>query len=348
MRSAAFQCGIGAHTTRSAAKMLIEGLLCIVSLSPVRGPGPRAARLGAIADTLGRRARIAVLIARDHEDAALSIKTLAERNATGSIQAWELPIEDHTPRFNQFRAHVYGLRRALEARHSWFFLDERPHVSGGGEPGLLLNGLSRTEPVYAGLRFWGPCCGLFNSAAAGYAVNRPAVELLVNRWREIDAGATDEKCDPSSKKAQIALCLKRFDVVAIDTREASGAERFHVYGPVRLATGAIDDWLVNKKRTLIRQKRSPPTRPRSPQMLYRFITSPRRSIGSSTDSSAAAPRSTPRRSHRSGREDEKNWRLFAPLARPQRARRGRDHRTIAAASRLRGAAVRYSVETRFF
>ena len=33
------QGGIGAHTTRSAAKsMLIEGLLCIVSLSPVRGP----------------------------------------------------------------------------------------------------------------------------------------------------------------------------------------------------------------------------------------------------------------------------------------------------------------------
>ena len=113
-----------------------------------------------------------------------------------------------------------------------------------------LSGLSQSEPVYAGLRLWGPCCGLFNSAAAGYAVNRAAVELLVNRWREIDAGATDEKCDPSSKKAQIALCLKRFDVVAIDTREASGAERFHVYGPVRLATGAIDDWLVNKKKNI--------------------------------------------------------------------------------------------------
>ena len=230
--------------------MLIEGLLCIVSLSPVRGPGPRATRLGAIADTLGRRARIAVLIARDHEDAALSIKTLAERNATGSIQAWELPIEDHTPRFNQFRAHVYGLRRALEARHSWFFWMNDHTFVIAENLACYLSGLSQSEPVYAGLRLWGPCCGLFNSAAAGYAVNRAAVELLVKRWREIDAGATDEKCDPSSKKAQIALCLKRFDVVAIDTREASGAERFHVYGPVRLATGAIDDWLVNKKKNI--------------------------------------------------------------------------------------------------
>ena len=230
--------------------MLIEGLLCIVSLSPVRGPGPRATRLGAIADTLGRRSRIAVLIARDHEDAALSLQTLAERNATGSIQAWELPIEDHTPRFNQFRAHVYGLRRALEERHSWFFWMNDHTFVIAENLACYLSGLSRTEPVYAGLRLWGPCCGLFNSAAAGYAVNRAAVELFVKRWREIDAGETDEKCDPSSKKAQIALCLKRFDVVAIDTREASGAERFHVYGPVRLATGAIDDWLVNKKKNI--------------------------------------------------------------------------------------------------
>ena len=227
--------------------MLIEGLLCIVSLSPVRGPGPRATRLGAIADTLGRRARIAVLIARDHEDAALSLQTLAARNATGSIQAWELPIEDHTPRFNQFRAHVYGLRRALGERHRWFFWMNDHTFVIAENLACYLSGLSRTEPVYAGLRLWGPCCGLFNSAAAGYAVNRAAVELLVNQW---NGGPSDEKCDPSSKKAQIALCLKRFDVVAIDTREASGAERFHVYGPVRLATGAIDDWLVKKKKNI--------------------------------------------------------------------------------------------------
>ena len=154
--------------------MLIEGLLCIVSLSPVRGPGPRATRLGAIADTLGRRSRIAVLIARDHEDAALSLQTLAERNATGSIRAWELPIEDHTPRFNQFRAHVYGLRRALEERHSWFFWMNDHTFVIAENLACYLSGLSWTEPVYAGLRLWGPCCGLFNSAAAGYAVNRAA------------------------------------------------------------------------------------------------------------------------------------------------------------------------------
>ena len=33
--------------------MLIAGLLVIVSLSPVRGPGPRESRLAAIADTVG-------------------------------------------------------------------------------------------------------------------------------------------------------------------------------------------------------------------------------------------------------------------------------------------------------
>ena len=210
---------------RSAAKrMLIEGLLCIVSLSPVRGPGPRATRLGAIADTLGRRSRIAVLIARDHEDATLSLQTLAARNATGSIQAWELPAADHTPRFNQFRAHVYALQRALEERHRWYFWMNDHTFVIAENLACYLSGLSRTEPVYAGIRLWGPCCGLFNSAAAGYALNRPAVELLVKRWREIDGSEADEKCDPHSKKAQIALCLKRLDAraVPIDTRDVDG------------------------------------------------------------------------------------------------------------------------------
>ena len=204
--------------------MLIEGLLCIVSLSPVRGPGPRATRLGAIADTLGRRSRIAVLIARDHEDATLSLQTLAARNATGSIQAWELPAADHTPRFNQFRAHVYALQRALEERHRWYFWMNDHTFVIAENLACYLSGLSRTEPVYAGIRLWGPCCGLFNSAAAGYALNRPAVELLVKRWREIDGSEADEKCDPHSKKAQIALCLKRLDAraVPIDTRDVDG------------------------------------------------------------------------------------------------------------------------------
>ena len=167
------------------------------------------------------------------------------------------------------------------------------------------------------------------------AVNRAAVELLVKRWREIDAGATDEKCDPKSKKAQIALCLKRFDTVAIDTREASGAERFHVYGPVRLATGAIDDWLVNKKKNI-----DPPETfaadASAVSSLYRFITSPRRSID---------PTDPPRRrlddaarAARYGREDrEERAAIRITLGRNGRAMASLP--AIAAAPRLRCAVV---------
>jgi hypothetical protein len=234
--------------------MLIEGLLCIVSLSPVRGPGPRATRLGAIADTLGRRARIAVLVAPAHEDAARSLAALAQRNATGGVEAWELPAADHAPQFNQFRAHVYALRRALAepSVHWYFWMNDHTYVVAENLR-CYVAGLSRTKPIYAGLRLWGPCCGLFNSAAAGYALNRKAVGLLVNRWRDIASGESDEQCDPHSKKAQIALCLKRLDARAapIDTRDANGAEKFHVYGPIRLATGSIDDWLVNKKKNIV-------------------------------------------------------------------------------------------------
>ena len=67
--------------------MLIAGLLVIVSLSPVRGPGPRATRLEAMAETLGTRARMAVLTCDGHEDAALSARTLARANASGAVEA---------------------------------------------------------------------------------------------------------------------------------------------------------------------------------------------------------------------------------------------------------------------
>ena len=66
--------------------MLIAGLLVIVSLSPVRGPGPRATRLEAMAETLGTRARMAVLTCDGHEDAALSARTLARANASGAVE----------------------------------------------------------------------------------------------------------------------------------------------------------------------------------------------------------------------------------------------------------------------
>lgn len=239
--------------------MIIAGLLVVVSLSPVRGPGPRATRLEAMAQTLGQRARMAVLVcdAGDHEDAGLSKKTLAANNGTGTIETWVLPREDHEKRYNQYKALVYAFQRAYEDPSVAWTVWANDHTFIVPENlACYLSSLSAKVPRYLGMRLWGPCCGLFNSGAAGFAVSRSAVGLLVTRWRELrDAGGgaeVDDKCDPSRPKAHIATCLAKLDKRAepLDTRDADGAERFLVYGPVRLATGSIDNWLVSKKNNI--------------------------------------------------------------------------------------------------
>ena len=111
-----------------------------------------------------------------------------------------------------------------------------------------------STPHYVGTRMWGPCCGLFNSGAAGFAASRASLDLLAARWAALaaDPAAVDDKCGPDRPKAHVATCLEKLDSRATppDTRDAAGAERFLVYGPVRLATGAVDQWLLSKKANM--------------------------------------------------------------------------------------------------
>ena len=44
-----------------------------------------------------------------------------------------------------------------------------------------------STPHYVGARMWGPCCGLFNSGAAGFAVSRASLDLLAARWAALAA-----------------------------------------------------------------------------------------------------------------------------------------------------------------
>ncbi|KAH8064496.1 hypothetical protein JL722_1372 [Aureococcus anophagefferens] len=149
--------------------MLIAGLLVIVSLSPVRGPGPRATRLEAMAETLGTRARMAVLTCDGHEDAALSVRTLARANASAPSRSGPTTT---VPRAENLACY-------LKARYD------------------------ASTPHYVGTRMWGPCCGLFNSGAAGFAVSRASLDLLAARWALMaDPAAVDDKCGPDRPKAQ--------------------------------------------------------------------------------------------------------------------------------------------------
>ena len=235
--------------------VVIAGLLVVVSLSPVRGPGPRATRLEALAETVGQRARLAVLLADGHEDAALSARTLEAKNASGAIELWPLPAEDHGKRYNQWKAMVFAFRRARRDPSVKWTVWANDHTFLVAENlACYLARFDASQPHYLGMRMWGPCCGLFNSGAAGFAVSRGSLDLLGDRWAELDAdpSTVDDKCGPDRPKAHVATCLAKLDAAATpaDTRDGDGAERFLVYGPVRLATGAVDQWLVSKKANM--------------------------------------------------------------------------------------------------
>lgn len=223
--------------------MITTTVLVVVSLSPVRGPGPRASRIEAIGKTWGQRLRVAVLISGDGKEDR--DKTLSAVDKT-NMEAWELPRGDET----QFEAMRYAILRCLDANVHWMVW-VNDHTFLFAENLLcFLRTEDSSKTAYLGSRMYGPCCGVFNSGAAGFALSRRALELVGEHWRYNSSSSSSVKwqCDTSLKRSHIATCLLALDPNSRppDTR-IDGADIFHVYGPVRLATGAIDDWYLSKK-----------------------------------------------------------------------------------------------------
>mmetsp|Transcript_4488 Transcript_4488/g.6377 ORF Transcript_4488/g.6377 Transcript_4488/m.6377 type:complete len:332 (+) Transcript_4488:221-1216(+) len=223
-------------------------VLIILTLSPVRGPGPRASRIDAIGETWGKRAihsqraKVAVLIDGQNENAAATKEACLDHD----LISWDLP-SSKDQKFSQAKAMAYAFERAATLDFDW--------VLWGNDHTFLIvhrllsyldNKLDHTKLMYVGSRLYGPCCGVFNSGAAGFLLSKPAINLLTTQWRD----PKNVACDLNNKRNHIAVCLKLFDIVPLDTRDDQGLERFHIYGPIRLATGAIDHWYLTKKLRL--------------------------------------------------------------------------------------------------
>eukprot|EP01061_Rhynchopus_euleeides_P039746 TRINITY_DN68167_c0_g1_i1.p1 TRINITY_DN68167_c0_g1~~TRINITY_DN68167_c0_g1_i1.p1 ORF type:complete len:344 (+),score=83.92 TRINITY_DN68167_c0_g1_i1:54-1085(+) len=76
---------------------------------------------------------------------------------------------------------------------------------------------------------------VFCSGGAGFALSRGAVGFLQEKWCEGSGWTRNEGGDIA-----IAQCLPQGSIV--DTRDATGGERFNAYGPQRLMSGMVDKW----------------------------------------------------------------------------------------------------------
>ena len=227
-------------------------ILVILSKSPVGGPGPRETRMAAILDTWGQHISVVFLTLNSTHDTA-SLKQRGIHN----MELWQLPTKDHVERFSQPRAMQYAFTKAATEKNlQWIFWGNDHTFVIPGNLQCFLEQHDANEYHYLGHRLNGPCCGDFNSGAAGFAVSRRAFDVLVNHWA--DAPIRHEKpvqvCDFTRKGSELAPCLKTLThgaCVPADTRDPhDGAEKFHLYGVVRVARGAIDEWAKRKKKSL--------------------------------------------------------------------------------------------------
>ncbi|CAM9450923.1 unnamed protein product [Ectocarpus sp. 4 AP-2014] len=131
-----------------------------------------------------------------------------------------------------------------------------------GAAGGRING--GPNPMYLGRRLR-PFDGdewIFNSGGASYVLNQASVRLLASY---LDEDACQPHGTTSCEDLMVAMCLKKNGVVAFDTRDESGRERFHPYTPAvhfgyrmpirpedHLVSGiAVDGWYIGMAIDLV-------------------------------------------------------------------------------------------------
>lgn len=108
---------------------------------------------------------------------------------------------------------------------------------------------SKNDGLYIGRRFFPPKQEVFNSGGAGYTLDKRALEILA-------ANIDSPKCFPHQRgfweDVNVANCLRVStdgQLVAFDTRDSLGRERFHPFTPGQHLTYGVthldpNDWYV--------------------------------------------------------------------------------------------------------
>jgi hypothetical protein len=229
-----------------------------VVLPSVVNPGRRPQRLESIHDTWGPLARAIYVIHDMQEFAKAAHLTLSEEQHPTDRYSYPqnllLPstigVEEGLPR-------LYYTIQAIYERVNpdfAFFVNDHTYVI----PSHLchfLEGKSAEADLYAGHALHNGQA-MFNSGAAGYILSRSTMKKLVdqfaakdpNCWIDADSATPNKKWLQGNPGLVIADCLRHMGVRVYDTRSQHKYHRFHAFPLVRMVTGEVDAWYINKHR----------------------------------------------------------------------------------------------------
>ena len=228
-----------------------------IVIPSVVNPNGRPARLQAISETWGCRAR-AVFVVHD-----VSEYLEAQNNHFGVdndidktggaeypkilLMPPEITVDMGVQRLS------YVIRKVTESAVDpdfAFFVNDHTFVIPD-HACCFLSGRDPSEQLYAGHPMRNKVDKFaFNSGAAGYFLSRATMNGLVQRWDEKDPSCSTDGASQwhqGNPGLLTAKCMSEsLSAMAIDTTDDHGWHRFHAFGLIRTVTGHVDEWYKNK------------------------------------------------------------------------------------------------------
>ena len=228
-----------------------------VVIPSVVNPNGRPARLKAISETWGCKARAVFVVHDVSEYLEAQNNHFGVDNDHGSSDRANFPqilllppeigVDMGVERLS------YVIRKVSESAVDpdfAFFVNDHTYVIPD-HACCFLSGLVPSEQLYAGHPMRNKVDKFaFNSGAAGYFLSRATMNGLVQRWDENDPSCS---MDGASQWHQgnpgliTAKCMSEsLSAMAIDTTDENGRHKFHAFGLIRTVTGHVDEWYKNK------------------------------------------------------------------------------------------------------
>jgi len=228
-----------------------------VVIPSVVNPNGRPARLKAISETWGCKARAVFVVHDVSEYLEAQGNYFGVDNGHGKSGGAEypqillLPPEITVDMGVQRLSHV--IRKVSESAVDpdfTFFVNDHTFVVPD-HACCFLSGRDPSEQFYAGHPMRNKVDQFaFNSGAAGYFLSRATMEGLVQRWDENDPSCSTNGASQwhqGNPGLITAKCMSEsLSATALDTTDEHGWHRFHAFGLIRTVTGHVDEWYKNK------------------------------------------------------------------------------------------------------